>query len=82
MLNKDNEITVGHKNKKRFQTMLFNYAMDRKNGSPWSREDIQTMQGLYSYYRMVEHDPIDRIVSHIDQKTGGDVLQAMKDDLK
>ena len=82
MLNKDNEITVGHKNKKRLQTMLFNYAMDRKNGTSGSRENIQTMQGNYSYYRMVEHDPIDRIVSHIDQKTGGDVLQAMKDDLK
>lgn len=82
MLNKDNQITVGNKNKKRFQTMLYQYMMDRKNGSPWSVEDVQTLHGLYSYYRMVEKGPIDRIVEHINQKTGGNALRSMRSDIR
>ena len=82
MLNKDNQITVGNKNKKRFQTMLYQYMMDRKHGSPWDVADIQTLHGLYSYYRMVERATIDRIVEHINQKTGGNAVRAMRADMR
>lgn len=81
MLNKDNEITVGHKRKKEFQNMLFSYAMDRKNGTAWDRHDIQVLDGLRSYYKMVEGDPIDRIVEHVGAKTGVDIPAAIRADL-
>lgn len=81
MLNKDNEITVGHKKKRQFQSMLYNYITDKRKGISWPREDIQTMQGLHSYYRMVEPETIDAIVKHTNEKMETDVLRLIKDDL-
>lgn len=82
MLNKDNEITVGHKKKCQFQSMLYNYITDKRKGISWPREDIQTMQGLHSYYRMVEPETIDAIVKHTNEKMETDVLRLIKDDLR
>jgi hypothetical protein len=82
MLNKDNEITVGHKKKRQFQSMLYNYITDKCKGISWPREDIQTMQGLHSYYRMVEPETIDAIVKHTNEKMETDVLRLIKDDLR
>lgn len=82
MLNKDNEITVGNKKKKQFQTMLFNYIMDKKNGVEWDKGDIQVMYGLYNYYRMVEKDTIDRIVKHMNEKLDVNVIKMIKDDIR
>lgn len=82
MLNKDNEITVGHKKKRQFQSMLYNYITDKRKGISWPREDIQTMQGLHSYYRMVEPETIDAIVKHTNEKMETDVLRLIKDGLR
>ncbi|MDO5546891.1 MAG: reverse transcriptase domain-containing protein [Eubacteriales bacterium] len=82
MLNKDNEITVGYKKKKQFQAMLSSYIMDRKNGVVWDKSDIQTMDGYRNYYRMVEGDTIDKMVEHIGQKFGVNVVQMIKQDLR
>lgn len=82
MLNKDNEITVGHKKKRQFQSMLYNYITDKRKGISWPREDVQTMQGLHSYYRMVEPETIDAIVKHTNEKMQTDVLRLIKDDLR
>lgn len=82
MLNKDNEITVGHKKKRQLQSMMYNYITDKRNGVEWSREDLMVMQGLHSYYRMVEEKVIDAIVKHINEKMGVDVLRLIKDDLR
>lgn len=82
MLNKDNEITVGHKKKRQFQSMLYNYITDKRKGISWPREGIQTMQGLHSYYRMVEPETIDAIVKHTNEKMETDVLRLIKDDLR
>lgn len=82
MLNKDNEITVGHKKKRQFQSMLYNYITDKRKGISWPREDVQTMQGLHSYYRMVEPETIDVIVKHTNEKMETDVLRLIKDDLR
>lgn len=82
MLNKDNEITVGNKKKRQFQSMLYNYITDKKNGIAWNREDLMVMQGLHSYYRMVEERAIDAIVQHINDKMKVDVIRLIKDDLR
>lgn len=70
MLNKDNNVTVGYQNKKHFQRMLENFIMDSKNNIPWDVSDVQVMEGLRSYYKMVEGETIDRIVAHVNQKFG------------
>lgn len=82
MLNKDNEITVGHRKKRQFQAMVASYIMDKRNNKSWDKSDIQTMEGYRNYYRMIEGDTIDKIVAHIGAKFGVDVVQLIKDDLK
>lgn len=81
MLNKDNEITIGHKKKRQFQAMLSSYAMDKKNGIVWDKGDIQTMEGYRNYYRMVEGEKIDGIVKHLSDKFGLDIVKSIKEDL-
>lgn len=82
MLNKDNEITVGYKRKREFQAMLSTYVLDRKNGEPWAVEDVQILEGYRNYYRMIEGDKIDKIVEHIGNKYGVNIVQMIKADLK
>lgn len=82
VLNANNDITIGYKKKKEFQAMLTNYALDRINGTPWSKVDIQVLEGHRNYYRMVEKETIDKMVEHISKKVGLDIVSALKSDLK
>lgn len=82
MLNKDNQITVGHKKKRQFQAMLASYVMDKQSGKAWSIADIQVMEGYRNYYRMIEPETIDGMIKHIGEKFGVDVVQLIKDDLR
>ena len=82
MLNKDNDITIGHKKKKMFQISLENYAMDKKNGVEWDLHDVQTLEGYRNYYRMVEKEPIDALVEFVSKKFGVDILYEIKEDLR
>lgn len=81
MLNKDNQITIGHKKKQQFQSMIHNYILDRRNGSPWNPHDIMTLKGYYDYYRMVEPEAIKNIVEHMNQKLQDNFLLCIKADL-
>jgi len=82
MLNKDNEITIGHKRKRQFQAMLASYVMDKQHGTDWDRSDVQTMEGYRNYYRMVEGESIDKLVEHIGKKFNVNIVQLIKDDLR
>lgn len=82
MLNKDNEITIGHKKKQQFQNMIHNYILDRANGKPWDSGDIMVLNGYYNYYRMVEKEVIARIIEHANKKYGVDVIACIKEDLR
>ena len=82
MLNANNEITIGRARKRRFEAVLTSYIADIKRGTRWSQEDAQVLAGQTSYYRMVEGETIDRIISHINQKNEVDVMAELKKDLK
>lgn len=82
MLNKDNQITIGNKKKRQFESMLFSYGMDRKNGKPWSLNDVMVMEGYRNYYTKIEGETIDRIISHVSGKCGVDLMAAIREDLK
>ena len=81
LLNKDNEITVGHKAKRQFQNMLHAYVMDRRNGKPWDVHDVQVLKGHYDYYYGVEKAATIGIVEHMNQKLNADILRYMKEDM-
>ena len=82
MLNKDNQITIGYKKKRRFEAMLASYVMDKLNGSPWELNDVQVLEGYRNYYRMVEGDVIDKIVSHIGNKFNVNIIKMIREDLR
>lgn len=81
MLNKDNEITIGHQKKKAFKAMCCNYICDRKNGISWDKHDIQVFAGLISYYKSIEKDYIEYVIEHNNQKFGVNLEALIKSDL-
>ena len=81
MLNKENQITIGHKRKKEFKAMLDNYIRDRKSGNSWNYHDIQVLGGLISYYKMVEKDYINYLLKQYSDKHGEDIEKCIKVDL-
>lgn len=82
MLNGNNVITVGYKKKRQLQAMLTNFVLDKRNGIPWSKEDVMTMEGYRNYYRSVEGETIDGIVNHLSEKFGVDIVKLIKNELK
>lgn len=81
MLNKDNQITVGHENKRKLQASLTNFILDSRNGNPWSKYEVQVLEGVRTYYRNVECENIDKIVERINRKFGVDVVKMIKESL-
>ena len=82
MLTADNKITIGRARKKRLETLLYDYACCVREGNRWSLEDVQVLAGQISYYRMVEHEAIDNIITHISNKQKVNILSEIKADLK
>jgi retron-type reverse transcriptase len=81
MLNKENQITIGHKRKKEFKAMIDNYIRNRNAGNGWDRHDLQVFGGLISYYRMVEKDYIDYVLKQYGDKHGVEIVKFIKSDL-
>ena len=81
MLNKDNEITIGHAKKKQFKAMIHNYLTDYKRGIQWDLTDVQTFQGLMSYYLMIERPYIMHIIIEANKKHGVNLARVLKADL-
>ena len=81
MLNKDNEITIGHQKKKTFKAMCCNYICDKKKGIAWDLHDVQVFAGLISYYRMVEKDYINYVIDQNNKKFNVNLEALIKEDL-
>lgn len=77
MLNKDNNITVGHMKKKHFKAALCNFICDYQHGKSWNPEEIMTLRGQLSYYRSVEADYFNYVVRHMNEKFHTDVERIM-----
>ena len=75
MLNKDNNITVGKKNKDVMRATLYQMAMKIKNREPVGPEATSKFVGLYNYYRYIEPEYFDKITSRIVSKTGVDLFE-------
>ena len=82
MINAQNQMTIGNKKKRQFESMLCSFVLDTTNGHPWNLNDIQVLDGLCSYYKMVEGETIDRIVKHIGDKYNADIYKLIKSQLR
>ena len=80
-LNKDNNISLGWREKKNFKAMLQNYVENRRDKKEWPLEEIQHLSGLISYYRMVEREYIDYLIAHYSKKFRADIAKLIHDDL-
>lgn len=82
MLNKNNDITIGYRNKERFKAACSNYLTDQKNGTMWDLASLQSFQGQMSYYNKIEPEAISKIVSKAENKYGLCIKTCLKHDLQ
>lgn len=82
MINSDNKITIGHKRKKEFKNMINNYMNDKREGRMWNVDDLQVLQGLTSYYLMVEKEYICHLISTYESKYNRPFTDSIKADIK
>ena len=65
MLNKDNKITIGHKNNQKMRAMLNSFC---HNYATYSVEEKQHIQGLLAYYKSIEPDYIKYCIDKYNKK--------------
>ena len=82
MWNANNDITVGWRNFKDFKKMVSNYIVCKKEGKTWDLEDLQQFNGRLNYYRMVEKESVDTVISRYNEKYRVDMMAMLKADLK
>ena len=62
--------------------MLSSFVLDTQHGTAWPLEDIQQLEGYRNYYRMVEGEAIDALVSHIGEKYGVNIPKMIKEQMR
>ena len=78
MLNKDNNITLGHQKKKTLNAMLNNLLKDFKNNIRWSKEDVWATQGQLSYLKHIEPEYYNYMLQKYEAKYDLDYKSVLK----
>jgi len=78
MLNANNDITVGHRDKKYFKAALCSFILDTKNKKYWDIGDVNTLRGQLSYYTMVEADYFNNIIEQQNNKWNVNVKEMFR----
>lgn len=82
MLNKDNKITIGRKNKERLKAACANYIRDKRDGVQWDPHDVYVLLGKISYYKMVERDYIEGFTKWFNEKNGVNLMRMLRDETR
>lgn len=77
MLNKDNKITIGHRQKDRMRAALFSFLKDTANGKLWTVKDAQVLAGLVSYMQSIEPNYTIELIKRYEEKTGVNYKQTL-----
>ena len=75
ILNKDNQISLGHEKNNKFRAMIFNFCT---TGEEWETKDVYRMLGLISYYRSIEPNFVIKILDKYGQKFNMDIMAKAK----
>lgn len=67
MVNKDNNITVGYRNKKIYKAMLNNMLTLEVSGQGLTKEMVYSLQGITSYYKSIEPDYFKPLIRKYEQ---------------
>lgn len=78
MVNANNDITVGYRNKKYFKAALCSFILDTKKHNYWDIADVNHLRGQLSYYTMVEPDYFNKIIEQQNSKWNVDVKEMFK----
>ena len=78
LINAQNNISVGDKKKKYFQAALNSFILDTKNNKLWNMEDVVHLNGLLSYYKMVEKEYFMKTIEKYNKKYSVDVHEMFK----
>lgn len=77
MLNKDNNITTGHKEKQRLRAAIFSFLTDLTNGNTWSKIDVQILMGHINYCKQIEPAYIEHVLQKYNEKFNKEIIQEM-----
>ena len=69
MLNQENQITTGHRNKARLRAAVFNFLKDFDTANQWTPEDTQVLQGQLAYLDAIEPGAKLHLVHKMEAKT-------------
>ena len=78
MLNKDNNITLGHVKKHKLNAMLNNFLRDFANNNLWSKQETYVLQGNLSFLKHIEPDYYNYILQKYEQKHNTKYALAIK----
>ena len=81
VLNKDNNITIGHKKKMELKAKINNFIFDFTNRNYWSIIDTQVLQGELNYFRQIEPEYADFVVNRLETKHRSRSLSSMFADI-
>ena len=70
MLNKDNNLTLGHKEKDRMRASLNNFFRDFTKESRWGIHDTQVLTGKLNYMKNIEPDYTQQMLTKYETKYG------------
>lgn len=79
IINKDNQISVGHEKNNKFKAMIFNFCT---TGEEWEIHDVQKMLGLISYYKSIEPDYINKTINKYNERFNMDIMKTAKELIK
>lgn len=68
VLNKEHNITIGHKKKMALKAKLNNFIFDFTNQRYWSIIDTQVLQGELNYFRQIEPEYANFVVNRLENK--------------
>ena len=79
IVNKDNQLSVGHEKNQKFRAQIFNFCTV---GHEWEIHDVQKMLGLISYYRAIEPNFVEKVLTKYGEKFGIDIEATAKELIK
>lgn len=81
ILNKDRNITIGHKKKMELKAKLNNFIFDFTNQRYWSIIDTQVLQGELNYFKQIEPDYANFVVNRLENKHHSRSISSMFADI-
>jgi RNA-directed DNA polymerase len=81
VLNKERNITIGHKKKMELKAKINNFIFDFTNQRYWSIIDTQVLQGEVNYFKQIEPDYANFVVNRLENKHHSHSLSSMFADI-